>query len=141
MNRRDFHKLAASAFGGMLAGANLARSDEKKETKPKDEKKDPFLQEPHICRGLNTCKGKGQGGKNECAGQGTCATTDKHTCSGDNACRGLGGCGEKPGQNACTGKGEYAIPLDEKAWKKARTRYEEVMKKEGKKFGDAPKKK
>src|SRR6266849_4750467 len=98
MNRRDFHKLAAAAFGGMLAGTGLAHGDEKKEAKPKDEKKDPFLQEPHICRGL-------------------------------------GGCGEKPGQNACKGKSECAVPLDDKAWKKARTRYEEVMKKEGKKFG------
>jgi hypothetical protein len=140
MNRRDFHKLAAAAFGGMLAGANLAHGDDKKDIKPKDEKKDPFLQEPHICRGLNTCKAKGKDGKNECTGQGACATTEKHTCSGDNACRGLGGCGEKPGQNACKGKGECGVPLDEKAWKKARTRYEEVMKKEGKKFGDAPKK-
>jgi hypothetical protein len=140
MNRRDFHKLAAAAFGGMLAGANLAHGDEKKEVKPKDEKKDPFLQEPHICRGLNTCKAKGKDGKNECAGQSACATTEKHTCSGDNACRGLGGCGEKPGQNACKGKGECGVPLDEKAWKKARMRFEEVMKKEGKKFGDAPKK-
>jgi hypothetical protein len=140
MNRRDFHKLAAAAFGGMLAGANLAHGDEKKEAKPKDEKKDPFLQEPHICRGLNTCKAKGKDGKNECAGQSACATVEKHTCSGDNTCRGLGGCGEKPGQNACKGQGECGVPLDEKAWKKARTRYEEVMKKEGKKFGDAPKK-
>jgi hypothetical protein len=138
MNRRDFHKLTAAALGGVMAGSNLLRADDK--SKPKDEKISPFLQEPHICRGLNTCKGKGgKGGKNDCAGQGACFTVDKHTCSGDNACRGLGGCGDNPGENKCKEKGECAIPLSKEAWKKARKRFEEAMTKEKKKFGDAPK--
>jgi hypothetical protein len=142
MNRRDFHKLTAAALGGVMAGSNLLRAEDKKDDKPKpkDEKISPFLQEPHICRGLNTCKGKGgKGVKNDCAGQGACFTTDKHTCSGDNACRGLGGCGDNPGENKCKEKGECAIPLSKDAWKKARKRFEEVMTKEKKKFGDAPK--
>jgi len=141
MNRRDFHKLTAAALGGVMAGSNLLRADDKKDdkTKPKDKKINAFLQEPNVCRGLNTCKGKGKGGKNECAGQSACATAEKHTCKGDNACVGLGGCGEHPGENACKEKGECAVPLDKDAWKKARKRFEEIMTKEKKKFGDAPK--
>jgi hypothetical protein len=140
MNRRDFTKLTAAALGGMLAGASLGRADDKKDDKPKakDPKKPLLLQEPHVCRGLNTCKGKGKGGKNECAGQGSCYTAAKHTCSGDNACAGLGGCGAKPGENACKGKGECAVPLGNKAWMTARKRFEEEMTKAKKPFGKAP---
>jgi hypothetical protein len=36
--------------------------------------------------------------------------------------------------------GECAVPLSDKTWPKARKRFEELMKKEGKKIGDAPKK-
>jgi len=148
LNRRAFQKLAMAALGGLVAGAGLAHADEKKdkdkddkkEPKPKDEKKNPLLQEPHVCRGLNTCKGLGKGGKNDCAGTSACATAKAHTCGGDNDCRGLGGCGEMPGENACKGKGKCHVPLDNDAWPKARERFEELMKKEGKKVGDAPKK-
>ena len=148
LNRRAFQKLAMAALGGLVAGAGLAHADEKKdkdkdnkkEPKPKDEKKNPLLQEPHVCRGLNTCKGLGKGGKNDCAGTSACATAKAHTCGGDNDCRGLGGCGEMPGENACKGKGKCHVPLDNDAWPKARKRFEELMKKEGKKVGDAPKK-
>ena len=138
LNRRDFHKLAAAAFGGLLAGTELGQAAE---DKPKDDKKNPLLQEPHVCRGLNTCKGKGKGGKNDCAGMGDCATAKAHTCGGDNACRGLGGCGETPGENKCKGMGDCHVPLTDKAWAKARKRFEEVMTKEGKKVGPAPEKK
>ena len=148
LNRRAFQKLAMAALGGLVAGVGLAHADEKKdkdkddkkEPKPKDEKKNPLLQEPHVCRGLNTCKGLGKGGKNDCAGTSACATAKAHTCGGDNDCRGLGGCGAMPGENACKGKGKCHVPLDNDAWPKARKRFEELMKKEGKKVGDAPKK-
>ena len=148
LNRRDFQKLAMAALGGLVAGAGLAHADEKKdkdkddkkEPKPKDEKKNPLLQEPHVCRGLNTCKGLGKGGKNDCAGTSACATAKAHTCGGDNDCRGLGGCGEMPGENACKGKGKCHVPLDNDAWPKARKRFEELMAKEGKKVGPAPRK-
>jgi hypothetical protein len=144
LNRRDFTKLAMAALGGLVAGAGLlqaADKDEKKEEKKpskKDPKKPLFLQEPHICRGLNTCKGKGKGGKNACAGQGACATAKAHTCSGDNECAGLGGCGAHPGMNACKGKGECAVPLSKKAWTSARKTFEMQMTKAKKKFGKAP---
>jgi hypothetical protein len=140
LNRRDFTKLAAAALGGVIAGASVGRADDKKEDKPKakDPKKPALLQEPHVCRGLNTCKGKGKGGKNACAGQGACATAKAHTCGGDNECRGLGGCGSNPGENDCKGKGKCHVPLHDSAWAKARKRFEEEMKKDKKEFGKAP---
>jgi hypothetical protein len=142
-NRRDFNQLAAAAFGGLLAGTGAALGDDKdkdkdRTTKPKDEKKNPLLQEPHVCRGLNTCKGNGKGGKNDCAGTSTCATAKAHTCHAENECRGLGGCGEAPGENACKGKGACGVPLGDKVWVKARKRFEDLMAKEGKKVGKAP---
>lgn len=141
MNRRTFHKLAMAALGGALAGADLAGAAEPAEKKKaKDPKQSAWLQEPHICRGLNTCKGKGKGGKNNCAGQGSCATAMEHTCAGDNECRGLGGCGKDPGENACKGKGACAVPLGKKPWEIARKTYEAAMKKANKKFGPAPQK-
>jgi len=138
-NRRDFTKLAAAALGGLVAGTALAQ--DKKDDK-KEEKKNPLLSDKHICRGLNTCKGKGAGGKNECAGMGECATAKAHECATMNECRGQGGCGEKPGEQECKGMGKCAVPVTKDAtWKKARGRFEELMKKDGKKYGDAPKKK
>lgn len=136
--RRDFHKLAAAALGGMTLasslGSALASSHDKEKAGAK---------EMHVCRGLNSCKGNGgcgeAPGKNECAGMGGCATVAKHGCSGQNSCKGTGGCGEAPGENACKGKGGCAVPLEESAWTKARARFEERMKKAGKKFGPAPK--
>ena len=140
-NRRDFTKLAAAALGGLVAGTALAqdKKDDKQDDK-KDKTKNPFLSEPHVCRGLNTCKAKGKGEKNDCAGSSACATAKAHTCKGDNDCRGLGGCGEKPGENECKGMGECAVPLSDKAWPKARKRFEEVMEKAKKKVLPAPKK-
>ena len=71
MTRRDFQRLTAAAFGGMMAGNSLLRNAD-----AADEAKS-LLEEPHTCRGLNTCKGKGgcgaTKGKNACAGQGGCA--------------------------------------------------------------------
>jgi hypothetical protein len=139
MDRRSFNRLAAAALGGMVAGANLARGEEK--PKKKDVKKPLFLQEPHVCRGLNTCKGKGKSEKNACAGTSDCATAKSITCGGQNDCAGLGGCGEKPGENKCKGMGSCHVPLGDNAWAKARKAYEAAMKKANKKFGDAPKKK
>ena len=133
-NRRDFTKLAAAALGGLVAGTAMA------EDKKEDDKVNPLLKEPHVCRGLNTCKGKGKGGENACAGQGVCATAKAHTCKGDNECKGQGGCGEHPGENECKGKGDCAVPLNAKAWPKARKRFETLMTASKKKFGPAPKK-
>jgi len=142
VNRRDFARLAAAALGGVMAGAQLAAADDKKEEKPKkkDVKKPLLLQDPHVCRGLNTCKSKGKGGKNDCAGMGQCSTAKSITCAGENDCAGLGGCGDHPGENKCKGMGECSVPLGSKAWAKARKNFEAAMKKADKKFGEAPKK-
>lgn len=133
LNRRDFQRLSMAALGGALAGAGPGYAADKKE-----EEKNPLLSDPHVCRGINTCKAKGADKKNACAGQGTCATAKAHSCHAENDCKGQGGCGAKPGENACKGKGECAVPLGNPAWKKARKRFEELMKKAGKEFGDAP---
>jgi hypothetical protein len=132
LNRRDFSKLTMAALGGMLAGAAT--------TVHAAQEKNPLLSEPHVCKGLNTCKGKGQGGTNACAGQGACATAQAHSCKGENACKGQGGCGANPGQNACKGQGGCAVPIEHDAtWKKARAKFEQLMAAEGKKVGPAPK--
>ncbi len=161
MNRRDFHRLTAAAFGGVVAGAAAGCSDA-----PVDEAAnntgavghgsagpatDPgaavaesehqvafLLEEPHVCRGLNSCMGTGAGKENACAGQGTCATAAQHSCHGANECKGQGGCGELPGQNSCKGNGECAVPLHEGAWEKARAAFEQAMQAAGKEVGSAP---
>jgi len=135
VNRRDFNKLTAAVFGGMVAGSTglSAMADDKK--KDKDKKK----KEAHVCRGLNSCKGQDAPGKSACAGQGACATAKSHVCKGHNACKNQGGCGATPGENACKGKGSCAVPLKPKAWKVARARFEARMKKAKKPFGAAPK--
>jgi hypothetical protein len=134
LNRRDFGKLSAAALAGLsVGGSALFAADDKKS------EKNPLLSDPHVCRGLNTCKAKGADKKNSCAGTGACATAKSHPCGTNNECKGQGGCGEKPGENACKGKGDCHVPLAKDAWKKARNRFEVLMKADGKKFGPAPK--
>lgn len=133
ISRRDFSRLTMAAFGGVLIGSTLAG-------RAAESKYDPanMLGDKHVCRGLNTCKGKGKGEKNSCAGMGDCATAEKHSCSGENACKGQGGCDGHAGQNSCKGQGSCEVPLTEKNWKKARVAFEKQMKKMGKTFGKAP---
>jgi hypothetical protein len=150
LNRRELCRLALAALGGLTAGTLIGCGGGKTETAAQTDKKDKqgndgtprLLQDPHVCRGINTCKNKGKTGTtNECAGQAHCATVAAHDCNGMNACKGQGGCGEHPGENECKGKGGCEVPLSDKTWPKARKRFEELMTKAGKKFGDAPPKK
>ena len=153
LTRRDFTKLSMAAFGGAVGGATLVGCGEGESpdaTKPAGAPTQPadaqqasadanrLLTEPHVCRGMNSCKGTGAGGENACAGQGKCATAKAHSCNGENACKGQGGCGEQPGQNACNGMGQCAVPLSNEAWAKARKSFEAAMTKAGKQFGTAP---
>lgn len=161
LNRRDFNRLAAAAFGGVVTGTAIgcgtSKSDKVAAAKggagksPDDAgnadlqknedlaaEPNPWTNDKHICRGLNACEGKGADKKNKCAGQGTCATVAHITCGGNNECKYLGGCGETVGQNACAKKGGCHIPLMDSAWKKARVSFETAMSKAGKKFGAAP---
>jgi len=114
-SRRDFSKLAAAALGGVIAGSaalSAAAADDES----------PLLKEPHVCCGLNTCKGTGSDKKNDCAGMGHCATAKKHTCKGENDCKGQGGCKTADhacaGKNACKGKGGCAVPVKKEEKKK-----------------------
>jgi hypothetical protein len=127
VSRRDFGKLTLAAFGGVLAGSMLGgrmlSASSHSEAKEK-----------HSCCGLNSCKGKGADGKNECAGKGNCSTTTAHSCAGMNECKNQGG----EGVNDCKGKGSCAVPIKGDAWKTARGNFEAAMNKAGKKFGAAP---
>lgn len=128
MNRREFQKLTAAAFGGLVTGS-LAGCDRRDA--------DPPFGQRHVCRGLNICKGLGRGGKNACAGQGNCATV-AHDCAGKNQCKNQGGCSPAPAANACAGKGGCAMPIMASAWQKVRDRFEADMAKHGVKIGAAP---
>jgi hypothetical protein len=115
----------------------------------------PLLKEPNICRGLNTCKGKGAGsvggGPNQCAGQSVCAIATNMGCATSNNCRGLGGCNagdptqvqvDYPGENTCRGKGACGVPIAGKdkreLWKKVRRRFEALMADAGRSVGPYP---
>ncbi|MEI8378499.1 MAG: hypothetical protein WCJ09_00130 [Planctomycetota bacterium] len=150
LDRRDFHKLTVAALGGMIAGTTVGCTG----TPPTQSSSTSvansmasatltdaeklIIDEPHTCRGLNSCKNLGRSKDNACAGQGTCASIADASCSGNNECKGQGGCGEDPGMNSCKGKGGCHIPLMESAWTKARTAFEGAMKKSGKTVGAAP---
>jgi hypothetical protein len=165
MNRRDFTRWTAAAFGGVVAGSMAGCAGESGTQTPAPATGESgaaatgegdrnaaesgaaaegshdvayLIEEPHVCRGLNTCEGKGAGGDNACAGQGTCHTANKHTCHYENECKGQGGCGANPGQNACKAKGECAVPLGKSTWETARAAFEKAMADAGKQVGAAP---
>ena len=152
LNRRDFNRLTMAAFGGVVAGtvagcggedkpaASPARDAAANSTgKSKGAEVAASSGEPHACRGLNACKSQGAGGKNECAGQGECATKAwEHSCSGATDCKGQGGCGDNATQNECKGKGHCSVPLMASVWDQARQHFEGKMKEAGKEVGAAP---
>jgi len=151
LDRRDFNKITMAIMSGMMAGTivgcddapkpapSASKTDEKNTaTTSLTAEEQLIIDEPHVCRGLNSCKGLGRSKENDCAGLGTCASMADATCGGSNKCKGQGGCGELPGMNSCEGKGGCHIPLMDGAWEKARAAFEASMTKSGKKFGAAP---
>ncbi len=145
LTRRDLHRLSLAALGGLASGllggchGGTTPPAAKDQNGTAADASPRLLQDPHVCRGINTCKNKGKKGTaNECAGQAHCATVAAHDCNGMNACKGQGGCGENPGENECKGKGGCEVPLSDKTWPKARKRFEELMTKAGNKFAAAP---
>ncbi len=162
LNRRDFHRLSAAALGGVVTGSLIGctgqqGADEAAGTIPADgavgtggasatdtaagdagHQVALLMEEPHVCRGLNSCKGTGSSKDNACAGQGSCASAEHHACHAANKCKGQGGCGEHPGQNSCEGKGECSVPLMDGAWEKARAAFEQAMQAASKDIGAAP---
>ncbi|MEX2215696.1 MAG: hypothetical protein WD768_16410 [Phycisphaeraceae bacterium] len=133
LTRRDFGKLSAAAFGGLVAGAALQGCGKKEPAPGPGPGPGPGASNTpakHACRGLNECKTQGADGKNACAGQGSCATVAHHDCGGKNDCANLGGCGENPGSNACATKGGCHVPMKSDhgdAWKNARAAFEKRM--------------
>lgn len=149
LNRRDFSKLSVAAFGGMLAGTAIGCSSGGDDTAEKpegtgssttDSTEVAAAGEKHLCRGLNACKGQGADGKNDCAGQGTCATYEHHLCGGNNKCKGQGGCHNTVGTNECAGKGGCSVPLMEGAWEEMRANFEKERKEKDLPVGAAPEK-
>ncbi|MBI4556737.1 MAG: hypothetical protein HY706_04075 [Candidatus Hydrogenedentes bacterium] len=138
VTRRDFSKLAAAALCGTLVGATALAQEKKLDTSKIQVEPSLLLEDPNVCRGINTCQGKGKG-DHACAGQSACATAKDHSCSGHNDCKGQGGCGGYPGQNTCKEKGHCAVPLSKDTWPIARKQFEHLMKDMGQKFGSAPK--
>ena len=134
LNRRDLGRLTAAALGGAIAGSMLGQRAllAAEAAKPDDSH---WLKEPHLCCGLNTCKGHGKEASNDCAGMGHCATVQSHGCAGQNACAGQG----MSGENSCKGKGNCAVPLFGDSWRKARGSWEAAMHRAGKSYGPAPK--
>ncbi len=123
----------------MIAGSRVAMGQDAKagDVFPVDPAQ--LLEDPNVCRGLNSCGGKGKG-DHACAGQASCTTVEAHSCHGMNDCKGRGGCGGYPGQNACKEQGHCAVPLSKDSWALARKQFEHLMKDMGKEFGKAPKK-
>jgi hypothetical protein len=153
MHRREFHQLTLAALSGVVAGTaigcgggtNPSAAPAKAKAAPEipltSSAETLILDEPHTCRGLNSCKGHGRDKENACAGQGTCASIADASCGGQNECKGQGGCGTSPGMNDCKGQGGCHIPLMDSAWETARAAFETAMKKNNKTFGPAPPKK
>jgi len=139
VSRRNFSRLSLAAAAGMVAASGVAMAQKEKKKDGAAYPVDPalLLQDPNVCRGLNTCKGKGKGDHN-CAGLGSCATAEAHACNGHNVCKGQGGCGGYPGQNNCKEHGHCAVPLSKESWALARKQYEHLMKDLGQKFSPAP---
>lgn len=121
---------------GCGPGGNMGQS--KVEEAPKSPEITVAKVEVHLCRGLNECKGQGKDAKNECRGQGTCATAKEHSCGGQNECKGLGGCGETVGMNECKTKGGCHVPLMDAAWDTLRKKKEDEWKEKKLDAGAAP---
>jgi hypothetical protein len=156
LDRREFHQWTVAAFSGLAAGltlgcggtptppaggpapATLSTTATTPTGVELSEAEQLILDEPHVCRGLNGCKGLGRSKENTCAGMGTCASIVDHSCGGQNECKGQGGCGTNPGMNSCKGQGGCHIPLMDDAWTTARAAFEAAMKKTGKEVGAAP---
>lgn len=163
LTRRDFHRLTAAAFTGVLAGATVGcnngddggdatgqagdaatddpTADGDSTGNGQQELVGGELPEYNACLGLNQCKEYGKNpGEHECAGQGACATV-AHECAQKNTCKYLGGCDGKPAANECKNMGGCQVPLEpigDEVWQQARAAFERRMKAKGVTVGEAP---
>ena len=140
LTRRDFTKLSLAALGGAVAGSMLpgCADSPSSDGETVSEALSLLMEEPHVCRGLNTCKHHGASGQNDCAGQGTCSSAEAHGCHGHNECKGQGGCGQTAGLNSCKGQGKCGVPLKDSIWEKTRKKFEAAMTQADKPFGNPP---
>ena len=142
MKKGDVTKKAIGlAIAGVFAGSRLASAATQATSTGKTEGAKPVagdekgskdkakaVSDKHVCKGMNSCKGKGGcktgdagcSGKNSCKGKGGCASADaKHNCKGMNSCKGQGGCktGDAGcgGKNSCKGKGGCEVPIKKAA--------------------------
>ena len=165
LTRRDFNKLTATAFGGVLAGtligcggndddaggggdgggdASTTDTTTTGDNSPANGEQKLVggeLPEHNACLGLNQCQEYGKNpGEHECAGQGACATASSEG-PGKNQCKFLGACLGKAGANDCIGQGECTVPLEpfgDEIWQQARAAFEKRMKAKGTEIGAAP---
>jgi hypothetical protein len=62
LTRRDLGKLGLAAWSGALAGSLLGQGPRQASAaagEPAPASESRWLKEPHLCCGLNTCKGHG----------------------------------------------------------------------------------
>ena len=116
MKKKTSSAVIAAAVSGLLLGSSVTvTSCSTGSDKTSESVAAKVVPEKHACKGMNTCKGKGADGKNECAKKGSCATVAHHSCGGNNTCKGLGGCKtdkhDCAGKNDCKGKGVCHVPV------------------------------
>jgi hypothetical protein len=106
LSRRDFNRLTAAAFGGVVAGTFAGCANEGSDPAPADPAPVPGT-EPEATEPAEggTTAAEGEGGE-PAAGEETASLLmgEKHVCRGLNKCKGAGGGGE----NACAGTGACA---------------------------------
>jgi len=105
LNRRDFARLTAAAFGGMIAGATVGCGEApKKDATPAGSAKTP-------ASGEKSKKKPGEYGAHDGdAAKDAGGEAESVMLSGKNVCRGLNTCkNHKGGDNACAGQGACAL--------------------------------
>ena len=155
LNRRDLNRLALAALGGLVTGA-LAGCGGKhadrgqgptgrtrtRQDKDAGAETTPAAAGPARLPGHQHLQEQGQEGHDQRVRRpGPLRDRGRSRLQRHERCKGQGGCGEHPGENECKGKGGCEVPLSDKTWPKARKRFEELMTKAGKKFGDRPRRK
>ena len=88
-----------------------------------------LLHDPHVCRGINTCKDKGKvGTTNECAGQGHCPRSTPTPARARTTARATAAATTTPARTSAAARALH-VPLSvpKFTWHKARIRFEELM--------------
>lgn len=105
LSRRDFNRLTAAAFGGVVAGTFAGCANEGTDTAPTSDPAPADGSGTTEPEGSGTTSTEGEGGE-PAAGEETASLLmgDKNVCRGLNICKGHGAGGE----NACAGTGACA---------------------------------